>query len=256
MAECANEEICPFFRDMTEKIHDNKEARKKELLRRNYYNHMSRAFCDKDTEYYQLLIDIGRIRKGTYDPEDDIRGAWNGCLKMCWTFDGDCYNDLAADTIVFHKSMMEDETVFKKVSCTFKERDYSEVTACQLATELAAGNALYNPANKYLYILDGNSKRACGVHVLKIRKNTNFVIKELSKMEKPDLALWAASVVPPNIGDSNQYGERDYYHFFDAPLHSKKAIFGEILQLIRRLLFDGKSLITADETMRMMGVGL
>jgi hypothetical protein len=103
-SDCKHKDVCPFFDTISK--HPKK-------------NPKSRAFSDANTEYYKLLIDIGKVKAGTtfyYDPKDDIRGSIGaGCLKLAWTIDGNCQCGLCADTIVFHASMREDTSLFKRV---------------------------------------------------------------------------------------------------------------------------------------------
>lgn len=107
--ECRYRDDCMFFSTYK---HDIKRIDKST-------NNKNRAFRDSNTEYYKLRIDIGRVKAGTvfyYDPYDDIRGSIAaGCLKLAWTCDGNCQCGLCADTIVFHASMREDTSLFKKV---------------------------------------------------------------------------------------------------------------------------------------------
>lgn len=100
---CKHKDVCPFFDTVSKYPKKNPKCR---------------AFNDIDTEYYELLIDIGRVKRGTifyYDPKDDIRGSIGaGCLKLAWSEDGNCQCGLCADTIVFHASMREDTNLFKR----------------------------------------------------------------------------------------------------------------------------------------------
>jgi len=75
-------------------------------------------------EYYILRKDIPGVAKGAvfyWDKKDSIRGSiGEGCLKLCWKPDGNCYSDnktnygLCGDTIIFHASSREDKRWFKK----------------------------------------------------------------------------------------------------------------------------------------------
>lgn len=107
--ECRHRDNCMFYSTYKDDIRRvNKSVKGKNL-----------AFGDSDTEYYKLLIDIGRVKAGTifyYDPYDDVRGSIAaGCLKLAWTSRGDCQAGLCGDTIVFHASMKEDTSLFKRV---------------------------------------------------------------------------------------------------------------------------------------------
>lgn len=71
-----------------------------------------RAFSDDRYDYYELTTYLGAIGdkilvpKGAifvHDTDDHERGSvGDGCLKLCWTPDGNSYGWLCADTIVFH----------------------------------------------------------------------------------------------------------------------------------------------------------
>ena len=107
--ECRHRDNCMFYSTYK---HDAKRVD-------NSASKKNCAFEDSDTEYYKLLIDIGRVKAGTvfyYDPYDDVRGSIAaGCLKLAWTSRGDCQAGLCADSIVFHASMKEDTSLFKRV---------------------------------------------------------------------------------------------------------------------------------------------
>ena len=83
-----------------------------------------RAFENKDFDYYELTQPLG-FSDGEYlvpdgaifvhDKNDNVRGSIaNGCLKLCWTPDGNCYGCLCADTVVFHANFRMTD-LFKKV---------------------------------------------------------------------------------------------------------------------------------------------
>ena len=101
---CKHKNTCQFYDTIT---HYSKRSTKR-----------SKAFNDIDTEYYELLIDIGQVKKGTifyYDPKDDIRGSVNnGCLKLAWTEEGNCQCGFEADTVIFHADMRKDVNLFKR----------------------------------------------------------------------------------------------------------------------------------------------
>ena len=83
-----------------------------------------RAFKDKKFDYYELTQPLGFTGKDylipdgaifVHDTTDKVRGSLaDGCLKLCWTPDGNCYGRLCADTIVFH-AYFKDTDLFKKV---------------------------------------------------------------------------------------------------------------------------------------------
>lgn len=82
-----------------------------------------RAFSDASYNYYELQTNLGGIvPKGAifvHDPDDHVYGSIaEGCLKLCWTPDGNCYHTadhgICANTVIFHASFM-DSPMFKKV---------------------------------------------------------------------------------------------------------------------------------------------
>ncbi|WP_346935340.1 hypothetical protein [Clostridium sp.] len=79
----------------------------------------SRAFSDCNVDYYRLNYDLEHVKRGSifyHDKKDSIRGSlMEGCLKLCWTPDGNCYGGLCADTVVFHVNFRE-SNMFSKVS--------------------------------------------------------------------------------------------------------------------------------------------
>lgn len=80
-----------------------------------------RAFSDSKYDYYRLTKDFGRLKAGAifyHDTDDTIYGsAAYGCLKNCWTPDGNCYNGLCGGTVILHYSFVESDC-FQKVECT------------------------------------------------------------------------------------------------------------------------------------------
>ena len=72
-----------------------------------------RAFSDNNEDFYRLTKDLGMLKAGSifhHDRYDDIRGSVaDGCLKLCWTPDGDCYGGLCGGTVVFHTSFIESD---------------------------------------------------------------------------------------------------------------------------------------------------
>lgn len=75
--------------------------------------HAIRAFANDDYDYYRLMYDFGHLKAGAIfylDPDDDVYGSpAGGCLKLCWTPDGDCYSMLCGGTVILHKSFIETE---------------------------------------------------------------------------------------------------------------------------------------------------
>ena len=65
-----------------------------------------RAFADPSLTYYRLTKDFGLLKAGTifyHDPEDKVYGSIaKGCLKNCWTPDGNCENGMCGGTVILH----------------------------------------------------------------------------------------------------------------------------------------------------------
>jgi len=80
-----------------------------------------RAFSDSRYDYYELMQDLGGIVPAgaifVHDTDDTENGSIaDGCLKLCWTPDGNCYyskDAVCANTVVFH-SLFKDSPMFKK----------------------------------------------------------------------------------------------------------------------------------------------
>lgn len=70
-----------------------------------------RAFEDDNYDYYQLNWDFGCLKAGAifyHDPDDRVYGSIaKGCLKLCWTPDGDCYSGLCGGTVILHYEFAE-----------------------------------------------------------------------------------------------------------------------------------------------------
>ena len=85
-----------------------------------------RAFSDKNYDYYELTVNLGLDkRKGNFilpkgsvfvhDEDDCEHGSTaQGCLKLCWTPDGNCYGWLCANTVIFHAAL-KDSNMFTLV---------------------------------------------------------------------------------------------------------------------------------------------
>lgn len=83
-----------------------------------------RAFADKKYDYYELTQSLGfdgrdyMLPDGSifyHDKDDDVKGSiGDGCLKLCWTPDGNCYGRIAGDCMAFHASF-KDTDLFKLV---------------------------------------------------------------------------------------------------------------------------------------------
>jgi len=78
-----------------------------------------RALSNRKYDYYELLQDFGVLEKGAifyHDKNDHMYGSIaEGCLKLCWTPDGDCYSGLCGDTIFLHYDFTKDEDLFRKL---------------------------------------------------------------------------------------------------------------------------------------------
>lgn len=77
-----------------------------------------RAFSDNRFDYYELQQDMGGIvPKGAifvHDTTDSVYGTISqGCLKLCWTPDGDTYAGknvaLCAGTVVLHPEFINSD---------------------------------------------------------------------------------------------------------------------------------------------------
>lgn len=79
-----------------------------------------RAFSDPKYDYYKLLVPFGTLEPGAifyYDREDALFGSLSeGCVKLCWTADGDCYGGINGGAIVLPASYRNVETLFKRCS--------------------------------------------------------------------------------------------------------------------------------------------
>jgi len=82
-----------------------------------------RALGDSSYDYYRLTQDLaGIVPKGAifvHDPDDTVYGSIaEGCLKLCWTPDGDCYRgkdaSLCGGTVIFHHQFAF-SSLFEKV---------------------------------------------------------------------------------------------------------------------------------------------
>ena len=70
-----------------------------------------RAFSDDSYKYYRLTKPIGNLQPGAifvHDPYDHLYGSISdGCLKLCWMPNGDCYSRLGGGTIILHTSFLD-----------------------------------------------------------------------------------------------------------------------------------------------------
>ena len=80
-----------------------------------------KAFSDPHYTYYRLTKKFGLLKAGTifyHDPEDTIYGcAACGCLKNCWTADGNCDNGITGGSVILHHAFAETD-LFEKVEWT------------------------------------------------------------------------------------------------------------------------------------------
>lgn len=96
-----------------------------------------RAFEDNRYDYYELTQPLGFSHNNylipdgaifVHDTDDFERGSISeGCLKLCWTPDGNCYGSLCSDTVIFHAAFRHTD-LFKKVDT---DRIDKTVQECQ-----------------------------------------------------------------------------------------------------------------------------
>lgn len=85
-------------------------------------NNAIRAFSDPDYDYYELTQAVGFLPRGTvfyHDTDDHIYGSiGNGCLKLCWTDDGNCVGNhnqqICGGTVIFHFEFAK-TSLFRKI---------------------------------------------------------------------------------------------------------------------------------------------
>lgn len=91
-----------------------------------------RAFSDDSYKYYRLKKDFGWLKAGAmfvYDPDDHMYGSTvHGCLKLCWTPDGDTYSGLCANTVFLHYLFCKDEEWFEEVYRIDKKAIKAEIS--------------------------------------------------------------------------------------------------------------------------------
>ena len=82
-----------------------------------------RAFSDPQYDYYRLTKDIGLLKAGDifyHDPDDHIYGSVaQGCLKNCWTPDGNC-RDICGGTVIFHYDFVNSD-LFEKTDGSIED---------------------------------------------------------------------------------------------------------------------------------------
>ena len=84
-----------------------------------------RAFSDPNYDYYRLTKDFGLLKAGTiffHDPDDDVYGSIaEGCLKNCYTPDGDCFEgngcSLCGGSVILHYRFIKTDW-FEKIVVT------------------------------------------------------------------------------------------------------------------------------------------
>lgn len=80
-----------------------------------------RAFSKPEYDYYRLTKDFGLLKAGTifyHDPDDTIYGSVaKGCLKNCWTADGDIYGSICGGTVILHYEYVNTDW-FEKINRT------------------------------------------------------------------------------------------------------------------------------------------
>ena len=77
-----------------------------------------RAFSDDRYDYYELTTPLGYVDNKdeflvparsifVHDTDDHELGSIvNGCLKLCWTPDGNTYGSLCGGTVIFHSEFI------------------------------------------------------------------------------------------------------------------------------------------------------
>ena len=80
-----------------------------------------RAFQYPEYDYYRLTCELGPLPEGTiffHDPDDHVYGSQAaGCLKNCWTADGNCSGSICGGTVILHYCFV-DTDLFEKVERT------------------------------------------------------------------------------------------------------------------------------------------
>ena len=79
--------------------------------------HSIRAFSNPNYDYFKLTKPFGMLKKGTifyHDPNDDVYGSTSqGCLKNCWSPDGNCLNGLCGGTVILHYDFVKTDWFVK-----------------------------------------------------------------------------------------------------------------------------------------------
>lgn len=128
-----------------------------------------RAFQDKRYDYYMLKKPLGhdhrQHRIGEFllpagaifyhDKNDSVKGSpGDGCLKLCWTPEGNCYGWIAGDGMAFH-SFFKNTDLFELVQKATIETDSEEVIA-EAEKELSDIEIQIHKVLKELYGLLGD----------------------------------------------------------------------------------------------------
>lgn len=95
---------------------------------------MIRAFSDNRYDYYELTQSLGYgnkdyiLPKGSifiHDKNDSKLGSIaEGCLKLCWTPDGNCYGSICGGAMMFHSAFINTD-LFRLIQSS-KENDKIE----------------------------------------------------------------------------------------------------------------------------------
>ena len=108
-----------------------------------------RSFSNPKYDYYELTKPIGGNYRGrakeilpagsvfVHDIDDHEQGSiGEGCLKLCWKPDGNCYGMLCANTVVLHAAF-KDSDMFKIVQRGQKSkiRELAEKLASEMENE-------------------------------------------------------------------------------------------------------------------------
>ena len=103
--------------------------------------HSIKAFSDSRYEYYRLTKNLGNLEKGAifyHDPDDCYFGSpAQGCIKLCWTPDGNCYR-YCGGAVIFHYDFVDSDL--------FERADKSDI--CSLIDALRPG--------KYELVVESN----------------------------------------------------------------------------------------------------
>lgn len=85
--------------------------------------HSIRAFSDPKYTYYRLTRDLGELKEGAifyHDPDDSCLGSpAQGCLKLCWASNGNCYR-YCGGAVIFHWDFVNSD-LFEKID----EKDFN-----------------------------------------------------------------------------------------------------------------------------------